>query len=497
MLRSRANWLQSIRRVTQINKGRRTPGTDREVVTTPAERLEIFHWLNTLTLNDWQPPPTKRVNIPKGKGKTRPLGIPTIKDRVIQAIVKNALEPQWEATFEPSSYGFRPGRSTHDAIEDCWRVLNPGRKQWILDADLKGAFDNIAHAPLLETLKYFPARPLIEKWLKAGVMIGLELTPTVQGTPQGGIISPLLANIALHGMEEALGIQRKPESWKACYPLRIIRYADDFVVITTTEAEARIAQAKLTHWLAKRGLELSAEKTSIKHISTGFDFLGFTIKQRKSVAARRGYAIHTFPSRKSIARFKEKTREILKRNRHQPPARVLSELNPLIRGWGLYYRGSVTKNLFGKLDHFIWRRTWEYTRYRHPHKGTNWRKRKYYTVVNGRDWYFYDEAEGTWLVLMAKIPIIRHLKVKGVASPDDPDLEQYWQIRHKRPQELKSERAKLWAIQKGKCPRCEDWLDNDEDLHVHHLRGREIEALAYKQLLHETCHHQVTINGTA
>jgi len=190
MLRSRANWLVSIRRVTQINRGRRTPGVDREIVTTPEERLDLFNWLETITLNDWTPPPTRRVEIPKGKGKTRSLGIPTIKDRVIQAIVKNALEPEWEAKFEPTSYGFRPGRSTHDAIRDCHAKLCHGTREWVLDADIKGAFDNISHDFLVEAIGHFPAKPLIQKWLKAGVMIDFNLKQTEAGTPQGGVITP-------------------------------------------------------------------------------------------------------------------------------------------------------------------------------------------------------------------------------------------------------------------------------------------------------------------
>lgn len=249
MLRSRANWMSSIRRVTQINKGRRTPGVDREVITKPKERVKLFYWLEGQTINKWNPPPTRRVEIPKGPGKTRPLGIPTIRDRIIQAIVKNALEPFWEARFEGTSYGFRPGRSTHDAIEDVWLSLK-GRRQWVLDADIKGAFDNIDHDKLMELIGLFPARFLIRKWLKAGVMVNLDLSPTVAGTPQGGILSPLLANIALHGMEAVIGakrtVKRNRGKGSTYYPHnKVIRYADDFVILTKTRAQAEEAKKTL------------------------------------------------------------------------------------------------------------------------------------------------------------------------------------------------------------------------------------------------------------
>jgi RNA-directed DNA polymerase len=249
MLRSWANRLQSIRRVTQINQGRRTAGVDGEIVTRPEERLKLFSWLGTFTLNAWCPPPTRRVEIPKGLDKTRLLGIPTIRDRIIQAIVKNALEPFWEAKFEATSHGFRPGRSTHDAIEDVWLGLRSGRRQWILDADIQGAFDNICHDKLMGLIGLFPARFLIRKWLKAGVMIGLDLSPTEVGTPQGGVISPLLANIALHGMEEALGVKKYVFRSKGVRrtrydgPTKVVKYADDFVVLCETRAQAELAVA--------------------------------------------------------------------------------------------------------------------------------------------------------------------------------------------------------------------------------------------------------------
>src|SRR5258708_1788116 len=209
MLRSRANIQQSVRRVTQVNQGKKTPGIDKVLVKTPAERGELVDEMSHFT--PWRAIPVKRVYIPKANGKKRPLGIPTIKDRVLQAMVKNALEPSWEARFEGISYGFRPGRSAQDAIMQIWMIAKEKRKTWILDADISGCFDNINHEYLLKTIGTFPAKELIRQWLKAGYVEYGKLHETHTGTPQGGVISPLLANISLHGIETALKIHYQPD----------------------------------------------------------------------------------------------------------------------------------------------------------------------------------------------------------------------------------------------------------------------------------------------
>ena len=275
MLKSRANAFESVRRVTQMNRGKSTPGIDHVVVTTPEERGALCHQLNALDLHKVHS--VRRVYIPKRNGQ-RPLGIPTIADRCVQAMVKNALEPFWEARFEGVSYGFRPGRGCHDAIEKVFRLARSDTtRPWVVDADIEGAFNNIGHAALVQAIGNFPARELIRQWLQAGYVEAEMLHPTEAGVPQGGVISPLLLNVALHGMEQALGIAYTPKGVRrGLYAL--VRYADDLVVFSPTYEQAVAAQDLLSTWLGTRGLRLSGEKTHICHLQEGFNFLGCNIR---------------------------------------------------------------------------------------------------------------------------------------------------------------------------------------------------------------------------
>jgi RNA-directed DNA polymerase len=284
MLRSHSNTLVSVERVTEVNAGRATAGMDGEVALTDQARAELVARVPR-EAPTWQPLPVKRTYIPKaGAGhKLRPLGIPVIFDRVLQARVKNALEPEWEARFEIRSYGFRPGRGCHDAIEAIFNPLHGRRAQrlWILDADLTAAFDRIDHSQLLAALGSFPAREEIRRWLKAGVFEpGKGFTPTEEGTPQGGVISPVLLNVALHGLEQAAGVRYQTSAahtrWARARSPMLVRYADDFIVACHSQEQAEQVKARLAEWLAVRGLALNEDKTSITHVSRGFDFLGFT-----------------------------------------------------------------------------------------------------------------------------------------------------------------------------------------------------------------------------
>ena len=308
MLKSYSNRLVSARRVTQISSGKNTPGVDKMVLKTPAARGELVTFMAQYTT--WKAQPAKRVYIPKANGKQRPLGVPVIIDRSIQAMVKNALEPSWEARFEGSSYGFRPGRSCHDAIEKIYGLARPNKtKKWVLDADIKGAFDNIAHEHLLKAIGQVPGKELIKQWLKAGYMEQGAFHATEAGTPQGGVISPLLANIALHGIEEALGV-RYDKRGQIISKRAVVRYADDFVVFCETQEDAEAAKQTLSRWLEARGLTLSAEKTKVVHLSEGFDFLGFTIRHYKSALTKSGWKVLITPSKKIGT---EATRETARR----------------------------------------------------------------------------------------------------------------------------------------------------------------------------------------
>jgi RNA-directed DNA polymerase len=287
MLRSHSNTLLNVERVTELNAGRATAGVDGEVALTAEARADLLHRVQHQA-RTWRPLPVKRTYIPKpgARQKLRPLGIPVIFDRVLQARVKNALEPEWEARFEIRSYGFRPGRGCHDAIEAIFNTLRGrgAQRLWILDADLTAAFDRIDHSQLLAGLESFPARDAIRQWLKAGVFEpGNGFAPTEEGTPQGGVISPVLLNVALHGLEAAAGVRYKasathPEWVRASSPV-LVRYADDFIVACHTQRQAEEVQERLADWLAIRGLALNADKTSIVHASRGFDFLGFNIRR--------------------------------------------------------------------------------------------------------------------------------------------------------------------------------------------------------------------------
>ncbi|MGA2307706.1 MAG: group II intron reverse transcriptase/maturase [Acidimicrobiales bacterium] len=456
MLRSRANALHSVRRVTERNAGRKTAGVDGVIVVSAPGKAALAHSVQHHGRSS-VPQPLKRVYIRKANGKQRPLGIPVIVDRVRQAQVLGALEPEWEARFEPKSYGFRPGRSCHDAIQcifTCARGKR-ARRTWALDADLTAAFDRIDHAHVLAQLVGFPAKGLIEGWLRAGVIENGRYVATEEGTPQGGVISPLLLNIALHGMEDAAGVRYKTSPSVAGYlatdsPV-LVRYADDLVALCHSRAEAEEVKARLAAWLAPRGLAFNEDKTKIVHLDEGFDFLGFNVRRYRGKLLIK-------PSQAALKRARERLATEIRSLLGAPALVVIQRLNPIIRGWSAYYRGAVASEAFASLDNYVWRLTYKWARRSHRNKSKYWVVDRYFGAFNrarANRWVFGDRMIGAYLLRFSWTRIVRHQMVSGRASPDDPALAEYWARRRRRhAPPLGGRSVGLLRVQHGLCASC-------------------------------------------
>ena len=464
MLRSRANTLLSVRRVTELNAGRETAGVDGKVVSLPQAKIELVDWVQRQSAS-WRAKPVKRVFIPKSgnKKKRRPLGIPVVADRVLQARVVNALEPEWEARFEPKSFGFRPGRGCHDAIEAIYQTVkgpNPQRV-WALDADLIAAFDRINHDHLLRQLGSFPGRRMIAGWLKAGVIDQGRFAPTEEGTPQGGIVSPLLLNVALHGLEGAAGVRYRST---ADTPIRavvgspvVVRYADDLVALCHSVEQAHEVKARLAEWLAPRGLAFNEDKTRIVHVGqSGFDFLGVNVRRYHGKLLIK-------PSAAALRRIRERLRAEMRALRGSNAAAVLRTMSPIVRGWSAYYRTVVSSDAFSSLDNYMWTLTYKWASHSHRNKSKHWVTARYFGAFNPSrqdKWIFGDRDTGAYLRKFSWTKIVRHQMVKDRSSPDDPALAQYWTDRRRKGPALPldSPDLRLLKAQDGRCPLCGDYL---------------------------------------
>jgi RNA-directed DNA polymerase len=484
----------AVRRVTE-NQGKRTAGVDRVLWETPNQKWEAIVKLKQQ--RGYRPLPLRRVYIPKSNGKERPLGIPTMFDRAMQALHLLGLEPVAESTSDPNSYGFRKNRSTADAMGQIFVSMSQkAAAPWVLEADIEGCFDHIGHEWLENHVPM--NKVILRKWLRAGVVHKGQLSSTVEGTPQGGIISPTLANVTLNGLETQLlahlrvkvGVKKAPK-----LKVNVIRYADDFVITGTSK---KILETEVWPWietfLAQRGLRLSPEKTRVTHIDDGFDFLGWNFRKYAGKLLIK-------PSRKNVKAFYGKARKTIKENLMVRQEILLSKLNPILRGWAQYHHPVVAKATFSRMDNLINWRIKRWTRRRHPNKGAPWCNQRYWRHQGNRlefaaDWKMDDGSMHTIkLYRLADTQIVRHQKVKGSYNPFDPKWEVYGEeLRTKRMLKsisYRTELSKLYISQKGLCALCAEPLDHDSGWHDHHLVRRVdggSDALSNRMLMHPVCH---------
>ena len=501
--------LLAVRKVSQDNRGKATAGVDKVKSLTPIKRLAMAEDLKPSD----KAQPIRRVWIPKpGRDEKRPLGIPVLRDRAAQALVKAALEPQWEWKFEPNSYGFRPGRGAHDAIEAIFNQIRY-KSKFVLDADISKCFDKINHEKLLSKMDTFPKiRRQVKAWLKSDVydFVKHERTPTEAGTPQGGVISPLLANIALHGMEER--IKEYAATWKGekranRNSLSLIRYADDFVIIHERLEVVERCKQIISEWLADYDLEIKPEKTQTVHTlkhhngkKPGLNFLGFNIRQypvgkyqsgKDGGGKKLGFKTIIKPSEEGVKRHYAKVTEVITKHNSAPQIALIAKLNPIFRGWSNYYRTVCSKETYSKLGHLTFLRLTRWAKRRHPNKSKKWVVNKYWKTVGGDNWVFGEKD--FHIYKHSSTPIVRHTKVKGEVSPYDGNTK-YWATRMGRHPELSGSVARLLKKQKGKCAMCNRTFREDDVIEKDHiipkaLGGNHTDNI---QLLHGHCHDEKT-----
>lgn len=440
LIRSDSALLLAVKRVTQTNKGKRTPGIDGKVIRTDKQRGELIDKLKNRNIYKHMPKPAHRHYIRKKNGKMRPLGIPTIIDRVYQEIIRMALEPQMEVNFEPTSYGFRPRRGVHDAVGRIFNIIHNNKFCEVFEGDFKDCFNNLSHEFILSKIKGFPLIKLVERYLKAGYVDNGVFNRTESGTPQGGLLSPLLANIALTGLEDYLNISykkrtqiqhgRTKEFYKTIGKYRVVRYADDFVIFARTKEDIEKVPKILENYLIERGLVLVKDKTKITHLSEGFDFLGFNFRQYNTY---KGLKCLIKPSKDSIRNFKVKISEIIRWNYGNNVDELINSLNPLIIGTANYWKPVVSKKIFSDMDYYIWNKIYKFLRRLHPNKGWKWIKRKYFPEFDDEyhhgKWILTGPNEGNHLIKMNWTKIKRHRMITHNYSPYDKSKTDYFENR--------------------------------------------------------------------
>lgn len=382
MLKSKSNILYSIQCISN-NSGSKTFGVDGEILDGPKDKLKYFYEISENGYLGREPSPTRRIYI-KESNKFRPIGIPTVYDRIVQTMVLNSIEPEWEAKFEKGSYGFRPGRNVDDAINRLWLALHkPGSRKWIVDTDISKCFDSISHSYIVEKIGKFPAAELINKWLKAGIIIrSTWLDSGEYGTPQGSALSPFLCNLALHGLESELGVEYDNRGYVKSRGRLLIRFADDLVIRCHTKQDAILALKILSEVLVKRGLEISLAKTKIVHILDGFDFLGYTIRlkpqlyisYKECVSAERKdeprvnqhlMGLYVNPSWKSIKKVKAKLKDIFDSNASNKTRFVIKKANEVIRGYAQSKWHWHSGTTYSHLNFYLYRLCFKWACKRH------------------------------------------------------------------------------------------------------------------------------------
>jgi RNA-directed DNA polymerase len=479
----------AVKQVTE-NKGKRTPGVDGEIWNTPAKKAEA---IGRLRRRGYRPRPLRRTYIPKSDGKRkRPLSIPVMKDRAMQALYLLGLDPIAECLADPNSYAFRKERRQADAIEQCFRILSKkDRAKWVYEGDIAACFDQISHEWLLKNIPM--DKTILGKWLKAGFIDQYTYYPTDEGVPQGSPISPVIANLALDGLETELR-QRYPTA-----KVNLVRFADDFLITGNSKEllEKEIAPL-VEEFLKRRGLTISPEKTRITHIDDGFDFLGQNIRKYKG-------KLLIVPSPKNVKTFLNKVRIIIKTSGTMSAGQLIVQLNPLLRGWANYHRHIVSKQVFGRVASVIFEALWRWAKRRHPHKSGKWIRKKYFRPIGQRNWVFCGEIKNregrtrkVHLFNIAEVSIKRYTKIRGAANPYDPAWEVYFEKRLglKMADNLKGRRQLLylWQEQNGICPICNQKITKLTGWHNHHIIWRVnggSDKADNRILLHPNCHRQV------